>query len=119
MRSSWLLALLSLSAEPVRGGAMAGGSLVSYTPPESADSSGDPHLSLAHGGTAHEHVKSVPARIYLLCCGAGTVVAKLAAIRPPKPTPHTHTRSGLRTGTRYALALPKPTVYACCPLCFK
>ena len=28
---------------------------------ESADSSGDPHLSLAHGGTAHEHVKSVPA----------------------------------------------------------
>ena len=56
---------------------------------------GDPHLSLAHGGTADEHVRSVPTRV---CCG-GT---QLAA-RHIRRTAHTHS---LGTGMACSVGLP-------------
>ena len=86
---------------------------------ESADSSGDPHLSLAHGGTAHKHVKSVPARVF--ACFAVwryTVVWQSLPPQPPKPIYASHTHS-LGAPHRDAYCTPKPCCGLCWPLCFK
>ena len=78
--------LLSVGKNGVEGVAISCNAPASNVDGDQSTVNGDPHLSLAHGGTADEHVRSVPTRVHAVVAHSslppGTYVAQ-----------RTHTRS--------------------------
>ena len=71
--------LLSVGKNGVEGVAISCNAPASNVDGDQSTVNGDPHLSLAHGGTADEHVRSVPTRVYAVVAHSlspGTYVAQ-------------------------------------------